>query len=163
MTDLQALISAVDSLSSDELDELYKHIVQRRQTRYWLVPSQDLNEILETMRPVHEATQDMTEQEINDVIDETLDDILRQDRLRIYDRARHYWQSVNDDRQHLSNEKMDSQFWLIDHNGIPRLKSEQANVVLSPDPLEQMLKLAEADHSIQWRTKAKRKDDGGKI
>jgi hypothetical protein len=83
--------------------------------------------------------------------DSTQEDILRQDRLRIYDRARYYWQSINDDRQYLSNEELDNQFWLIDHNGIPRLKSEQADVNLPPDPLEQMLNLAEADHSIQWR------------
>ena len=49
--------------------------MQRRQTGYWLVPSENLGQILEVMRPVHEATAQMTEQEINDVTDETLDEV----------------------------------------------------------------------------------------
>ena len=78
MADLQALISAIDDLSPDELNEIYNHLVQRRQPSYWLVPSENLGEILDIMRPVHEASAEMTEQEINDVIDEALDEVRRE-------------------------------------------------------------------------------------
>jgi hypothetical protein len=63
-------------------------------------------------------------------------DELGQDILRIYDRARRYWQSVNDPRQHLSNDELDQQFWLIDPNGIPHLKAEQPNLTLPAVSLE---------------------------
>jgi len=75
MADLDMLKAAINELSSDELNELYNHLVQRRQASYWLVPSEDLGQILETMRPVHEAAKDMTEQEINQVIDEAIDEV----------------------------------------------------------------------------------------
>lgn len=78
-------------------------------------------------------------------------DELRQVTLRIYDRARRYLQSVNDERQHMTNEVLDEQFWLIDHNGVPRLKSKQSEIELPPDPLMEILEIAEADSSIQWR------------
>ena len=77
MADLQALKAAIDDLSSEELNEIYNHLMQRRQAGYWIVPSENLGQILEIMRPVHEATAQMTEQEINDVIDETLDEVRR--------------------------------------------------------------------------------------
>jgi hypothetical protein len=78
MADLQALLSAIDDLSPDELNEIYNHLVQRRQPSYWLVPSENLGEILKIMHPLHESTTDMTEQEINDVIDEALDEVRRE-------------------------------------------------------------------------------------
>jgi len=77
MSDLQALKSAIDELSTDELNEIYNHLVQRREPSYWLVPGENLAEILENMRSVHEAAADLTEQEINDVIDEALDEVRR--------------------------------------------------------------------------------------
>ena len=78
MADLEALKAAIDDLQSNELNELYNHIVQRRQPSYWLVPSENLSQILEIMQPIHQASEDMTEQEINDLIDETLDEVRRE-------------------------------------------------------------------------------------
>ena len=78
MTDLQALKTAIDELSADELNEIYNHLVQRRQPSYWLIPSEKLSEILEVMRPVQEAAADMTEEEINAVIDEALVEVRRE-------------------------------------------------------------------------------------
>jgi hypothetical protein len=78
MTDLQQLKSAIDELSRDELNEIYNHLVQRRQPTYWLVPSENLSEILEIMRPLHDATEDMTEEEINAAIDEALEEVRRE-------------------------------------------------------------------------------------
>ena len=78
MIDLQTLKTAIDELSSDELNEIYNHLVQRRQPSYWLVPSENLGEILEIMGPVEEAAVDMTEGEINVVIDEALAEVRRE-------------------------------------------------------------------------------------
>ncbi len=75
-----------------------------------------------------------------------LEDELRQDRLRIYDRARVYWQRIGDSRQHLSNEELDQRCWLIDPDGIPRLKEEQAMVELPVDPLIQILESHPGSH-----------------
>jgi hypothetical protein len=81
MADLQTVIAAADTLSPDKLEKLYQHVVQKRQKSYWLVPSEDLSQILDIMRPVHDAAMDMTEQEINDLIDEALHEV-RSERLR---------------------------------------------------------------------------------
>jgi hypothetical protein len=78
MADIQALKAAIDDLSSEELNEIYNHLMQRRQAGYWLVPSENLEQILEIMRPIHEAASQMTEQEIDEIIDETLDEVRRE-------------------------------------------------------------------------------------
>lgn len=58
-------------------------------------------------------------------------------RPKLYRMAREYWRRVGDEeRLALTDEELDEQFWLIDHEGIPRLKSEQGQVELPPDPLE---------------------------
>jgi hypothetical protein len=62
---------------------------------------------------------------------------LKELRPKLYKMAREYWQRVGDkERLALSNRELDRQFWLIDHEGIPRLKSDQDKVQLPPDPLE---------------------------
>lgn len=61
---------------------------------------------------------------------------LRQIKLRIYEQARRYWREVGDtERLSLTDEALDEQFWLIDPDGIPRLKSEQGTIEIPPDPL----------------------------
>jgi hypothetical protein len=68
----------------------------------------------------------------------------REVRPKLYQIARRYWQSVGDDeRLALTDEQLDEVFWLIDHEGIPRLKSEQGTVDLPPDPF---LTMAEQAH-----------------
>jgi tetratricopeptide (TPR) repeat protein len=74
----------------------------------------------------------------------------RQDHLRLYERARRYWRSIGDSvRAALTDEQLDEQFWLFDHEGIPHLKSEQATIELPYDPLLAMLEEIEANPS-QW-------------
>src|SRR5579859_8222702 len=51
--------------------------------------------------------------------------LLEEDRLRTYERARRYWRTMNDERQHLTDEQLREQFWLFDRDGIPRLKADQ--------------------------------------
>ena len=66
-------------------------------------------------------------------------------RAKVYAMARDYWQRVgNVERLTLSDADLDEQFWLIDHEGIPRLKSEEGTITLPHDPLEDMLGLIEA-------------------
>ncbi len=61
----------------------------------------------------------------------------REFRTKLYAKARAYWQrTANRERLALTDDQLDEQFWLIDHEGIPRLKSERGAVDLPPDPLE---------------------------
>lgn len=66
----------------------------------------------------------------------------QQMRRKVYEIAREYWQKHSDtDRLALTDEQLDEQFWLIDHEGIPRLNSEQGTITLPPDPLEALIGL----------------------
>ncbi len=78
MADLQTLKAAIDQLSPDELNEIYNHIAQRRHASYWLVPSEDLAKILEIWQPIHQANAHLSEEEINEVIDDTLHEVRRE-------------------------------------------------------------------------------------
>ena len=61
---------------------------------------------------------------------------------KVYEIAREYWQKHGDtDRLALTDEQLDEQFWLIDYEGIPRLKTEQGTITLPPDPLEALIGL----------------------
>lgn len=63
-------------------------------------------------------------------------------RPKLYRIARRYWAKVGDkERLALTDEELDKQFWLIDHEGIPRLKSEQGTIDLPPDPLDALIGL----------------------
>jgi hypothetical protein len=65
-------------------------------------------------------------------------------RRKAYARARRYWESVGDTaKTALTDDELDEQFWLIDPDGIPRLKSEQVTIILPPDPLVAMAEAAE--------------------
>lgn len=73
----------------------------------------------------------------NDNLETEIENAMKDLRPRLYERARRYWEQVGDkERLALSNEAFDEQFWLFDHEGIPRLKSEQGTIELPPDPLE---------------------------
>jgi TPP-dependent 2-oxoacid decarboxylase len=80
MADLQMILAAIDELPPDELEEVYRHLMQRRKPTYWLVPSENLQQILEIMRPVHEQTTHMSEDEINSIIDDALNEVRRERR-----------------------------------------------------------------------------------
>ncbi len=63
-------------------------------------------------------------------------------RPKLYQIARRYWQAMGDqERLALTDEQLDKKFWLIDSEGIPRLKSEQGTVTLPSDPLEALIGL----------------------
>lgn len=77
MADLQTLIVAVDELSSSDLETLYQHIIARRH-QGWVVPAENIAQIEEIMRPVHEEAAGMTEMEINDAIDDAIQEVRRE-------------------------------------------------------------------------------------
>lgn len=92
----------------------------------------------------------------NRLVDEVLETLLdqyqpqispeRQLRLKLYVLARTYWQQIGDqERLALTDAQLDEQFWLIDPEGIPRLKSDQRAVELPPDPLEAFVGLFDSD------------------
>ncbi|MBA3867828.1 MAG: hypothetical protein H0X30_01595 [Anaerolineae bacterium] len=67
---------------------------------------------------------------------------IRSLRPKLYRIARRYWLKVGDtERLALTDEELDKVFWLIDHEGIPRFKSEKDDVHLPPDPLETLVNL----------------------
>lgn len=69
--------------------------------------------------------------------------LLRQDRLRIYERARRYWKNAgNAQRATLTDEQLDGMFWAFDHDGVPRLKTEQATISVAPNPLKKISRAA---------------------
>lgn len=67
---------------------------------------------------------------------------------KIYRIARRYWLKVGDtERLALTDEELDKVFWLIDHEGIPRFKSEKDRVDLPPNPLENLIGIIDSDQT----------------
>ena len=79
--------------------------------------------------------------------------ILRDITLRMYGRARKYWQETgNTERLALTDAELDEQFWLIDRDGVPRLKSEQGTIEIPPDPFVLMAEKAEREGRSSGRS-----------
>ncbi|MEP6987369.1 MAG: hypothetical protein ABI970_17320 [Chloroflexota bacterium] len=78
MTDLQELLTVIDDLSPDDLEKVYRRVVQRRSPAYWLVPGTSLKTIQDIMRPVYEQTATMSDEEIDSAIDEALSEVRRE-------------------------------------------------------------------------------------
>lgn len=77
---------------------------------------------------------------------------LRRVRDGVYEQARRYWSEVgNETRLALTDAELDEQFWLIDHEGIPRLKSDRGAVEVHPGSLAALAQSARkvAFHSGQ--------------
>lgn len=67
-------------------------------------------------------------------------------RPKLYRIARRYWQQVGDaERLALTDEELDKQFWFIDREGVPRLKSEKGKVERPTNSLLEMAKKAYLD------------------
>jgi hypothetical protein len=61
-------------------------------------------------------------------------------RRKLYKMARDYWRKSGDEtRLALTDDELDVQFWLIDHEGIPRLIEDQGMVDLPPNPMEGLI------------------------
>ncbi len=71
-------------------------------------------------------------------------------RQNAYERARRYWRETgNAERLALTDEELDEQFWLFDPQGIPRLKSEMAQVEI---PQKSLYRLGEALENLHYRS-----------
>lgn len=72
MSDLDQILTEIDTLSADELERLYQHIAKRRQARYWLVSGEVIGQLRDIMAPVHAQASRMSDTEIDALIDEAL-------------------------------------------------------------------------------------------
>lgn len=78
MIDIQRLYDLVDQLPRQELEQLNRYIQQRRLTTVWEVPPGELKALEQLMRPTHELTSAMDEEEINAILDEALAEVRRE-------------------------------------------------------------------------------------
>lgn len=74
---LEKLYRLVDQLPREDLEELNRYIQQRRTMAVWAVAPEDIKAIEDIMRPTHELTAQMSEGEINSVLDEALSEVRR--------------------------------------------------------------------------------------
>lgn len=67
-------------------------------------------------------------------------EVLQRLRPGLYKRARQYWQQVGDQaRLGLTDGELDERFWLIDSDGIPRLKGDEAHIDENDEGLTKVL------------------------
>lgn len=117
--------------------ELIDRLVEtaRRQN---LTPAEVLSSLLDQHYPTPQPSSPERDQKSSEKL-------AREVILRVYERARRYWREHGEtEKAAMTDAEMDEQFWLIDLDGIPRLKSEQGQVALPPDPLTMMAEAAEA-------------------
>lgn len=121
--------------------------------------------VLATMVEQYQAHTDTAAPRHNVVVAEVPADVQDEDAYRaavqatrptLYRMARDYWEKVGDQtKRALTDEQLDEQFWLIDPNGVPRLKGEQGTIDLPSDPLDAIAGLIEdapPDLSLSVRT-----------
>ena len=75
MTDLQALLAAVDELSPQELIQLRDYVQHRTKTIVWKLTAADLKTIDEAMRLVQQQAASMSETEIVAAIGEAIAEV----------------------------------------------------------------------------------------
>jgi hypothetical protein len=93
-------------------------------------------------RPRESLTNDDIEVPDDEDDPEAYRQAVRAIRPKMYRIARRYWTKVGDtEKLALTDEQLDKVFWLIDHNGVPRFKSEKGTIELPPDPLEALIGL----------------------
>ncbi len=72
--------------------------------------------------------------------------LLKADRLRMYERARRFWRSAGDEaRAALSDDELETEFWLFDPDGVPRLKVDMAYLTFPLTPMQRLAQTIEAD------------------
>ena len=80
MSVLEEIIEAVDKLNHDDRTTLYQYLRHKRQTEWWSVSSDNLKRIDDALSPVQQEAESMTDDEINAVIDEAIDEVRRERR-----------------------------------------------------------------------------------
>lgn len=77
MSNLTDILNALDQLPADELETVYRHLVQRRHAGYWLVAGETIASLREVLQPLYAETDTMSEAEINAAIDAAIDEVRR--------------------------------------------------------------------------------------
>lgn len=78
MTNVETVIQTIDTLSSDELEQIYQYIRQRRQLTTWAVSESNIHELHTVVHDIHLEAQQFTDDEIDKLIDDTLDEVRRE-------------------------------------------------------------------------------------
>ncbi len=78
MADLERLYKVIDQLPREDLEQLNRYIQQRRLTTVWTVPAEEIKAIEDLMRPTHDLTARLDDDEINAILDEALDEVRRE-------------------------------------------------------------------------------------
>lgn len=78
MSDLDALIKAVDALPREDFDKLLRHMRERQTMKVWVVPSENLARIEEITKPVQEDAAQYSEEENNAIIDQAIAEVRRE-------------------------------------------------------------------------------------
>jgi hypothetical protein len=75
MTNLDTIFQTIETLTSEELDQVYQYIRQRRQTTTWTVNQRNIHELGAVLENVHQEADSMTDDEIDSLIDNALDEV----------------------------------------------------------------------------------------
>lgn len=77
MSDLQAVIDAIDHLSPQELLQVRNYVEERAKTLVYTLSSEQLRAIDEALRPVQAEAAQMSEAEIHATLDEAIAEVRR--------------------------------------------------------------------------------------
>lgn len=77
MSNLADILKTLDQLPADELEAVYRHLVQRRHAGYWLVAGETITSLRDVLQPLYAETDTMSETEINSAIDAAVDEVRR--------------------------------------------------------------------------------------
>lgn len=72
------ILEAVDTLSGEELDKVYRRVAERRQAGHHIVPGEQLKALDEIFAPLHAHTEQMSEEEVFAIFDSALDEVRRE-------------------------------------------------------------------------------------
>lgn len=72
---LAQILKAVDTLTPEEYEQLYRYLREQRERRIWQVPSENLAKINDVFAPVQAEAAELSEDEVNADIAEALSEV----------------------------------------------------------------------------------------
>lgn len=79
MVNMQMIFKAVDEMTTEQINELKGYLEEKQRVVKWaIIRPEDLQEFKEIMRPMREDAVNMTEAEVNAVIDEAIAEVRRE-------------------------------------------------------------------------------------
>jgi len=82
MSDLDALIKAVDALPPEDFHKLLEHMKERKLIKVWVVSPENLARLAEIVKPIQEDAAQYSEEENNAVIDQAIAEVRRERNAR---------------------------------------------------------------------------------